>query len=356
MLGISIYLGSEPISKQIPYIRNMREMGFESIFTSLHIPEENQTIYKEQLQALGKVATELEMELMADISPHSLEVLEIEWETADNLLSWGLTGLRIDYGVDEQMIIDLSHKMRIALNASTITKDELNRMKEKGLNVAAVEAWHNYYPRPETGLGFSDFIKKNTELKEAGITVMAFIPGDAKLRGPLFEKLPTLEQHRTVSPFAAFLDLEKVGDVDKIMVGDVTISDASREQFRAYDQGEIVVRAIASKEADKELLKKAAEPFTNRADPARDLVRSVESRSYAQYGATVVHPQNMVERPIGSITIDNERYMRYQGEIQITLTDLPADERVNVLGKVIEADVPILRWLKENQKFRIVWV
>ncbi|WP_156855202.1 DUF871 domain-containing protein [Oceanobacillus sp. AG] len=356
MLGISIYLGSEPIAKQIPYIRNMREMGFESIFTSLHIPEENQTIYKEQLRALGKVATELEMELMADISPHSLEILEIDWETADNLLSWGLTGLRIDYGVDEQTIIDLSHKMRIALNASTITKNELNRMKEMGLNVAAVEAWHNYYPRPETGLGFSDFIQKNNELKEAGITVMAFIPGDAKLRGPLFEKLPTLEQHRTVSPFAAFLDLEKVGDVDKIMVGDVTISDASCEQFRAYDQGEIVVRAIASEEVDKELLEKAAEPFTNRADPARDLVRSVESRSYAQYGDIGVHPQNTVERPIGSITIDNERYMRYQGEIQITLTDLPADERVNVLGKVIEADVPILRWLKENQKFRIVWV
>ncbi|MCF3944128.1 MupG family TIM beta-alpha barrel fold protein [Oceanobacillus alkalisoli] len=57
MLGISIYLGSEPIAKQIPYIRNMREMGFESIFTSLHIPEEDQSIYREQLQALGKVAT-----------------------------------------------------------------------------------------------------------------------------------------------------------------------------------------------------------------------------------------------------------------------------------------------------------
>ncbi|WP_249869032.1 DUF871 domain-containing protein [Oceanobacillus saliphilus] len=356
MLGISIYLGNEPIDQQTSYIRKMKERGFQSIFTSLHIPEDDQTLYKGQLQALGKVAAEFEMELMADISPHSLEALGYDWENADQLLNWGLSGLRIDYGVDEQTIIDLSHKMRIALNASTITKNELIRMQEKGLNVKAVEAWHNYYPRPETGLGLSDFIQKNKELKEAGITVMAFIPGDEKLRGPLYERLPTLEQHRQLSPFAAFLELEKVAGVDKIIVGDVAISDTSLEQFRAYKQNEIVVRAIPNERADKEIRRKSTEPFTNRADNARDCIRSVESRSYAQYGKLVVHPINCVERPVGSVTIDNEKYMRYQGEIQLTLTDLPADERVNVLGRVIPADLPLLYWIKGKQKFRIKWV
>lgn len=48
MLGISIYLGNTPIEQQIPYIRKMKESGFRSIFTSLHIPEDDQTIYKEQ--------------------------------------------------------------------------------------------------------------------------------------------------------------------------------------------------------------------------------------------------------------------------------------------------------------------
>lgn len=48
--------------------------------------------------------------------------------------------------------------------------------------------------------------------------------------------------------------------------------------------------------------------------------------------------------------------MRYQGEIQIALADLPADERVNVLGKVIDDDLPLLPWIKGNQKFRIKWV
>lgn len=74
---------------------------------------------------------------------------------------------------------------------------------------------------------------------------------------------------------------------------------------------------------------------TNRADHARDVIRSVESRGYAAVGHPSIQPQNCVARPVGTITMDNENYLRYQGEIQITLTDLDADERVNVLGRVL---------------------
>ena len=355
MLGISIYLGNEPIKEQVPYIRKMREHGFQCIFTSLHIPEDDQTMHGAQIEALGKVAVELAVELMADISPHSLDSLGLDWKTADQLLDWGLSGLRIDYGIDEEIIIDLSHKMRIALNASTITSDELIRLKAKGLHMKNVEAWHNYYPRPRTGLGSSDFIQKNNELKETGITVMAFIPGDDQLRGPLYEKLPTLEKHRTYSPFAAYLDL-LVAEVDKIVVGDIGMSEESLEQFQAYKNKQFILRGTPSAEADENLVKTASESFTNRADPARDVIRAVESRSYAQYGNVIVQPKHTVERPAGTVTIDNERYRRYQGEIQITLTDLPADERVNVLGRVVPEDFPILQWIKANQKFKLKWL
>ena len=38
LLGISVYLGNGPIVEQIPYIHKMKDHGFQSIFTSLHIP------------------------------------------------------------------------------------------------------------------------------------------------------------------------------------------------------------------------------------------------------------------------------------------------------------------------------
>jgi len=39
MRGISIYLGNQSVAEQEAYIKTMREHGFKTIFTSLHIPE-----------------------------------------------------------------------------------------------------------------------------------------------------------------------------------------------------------------------------------------------------------------------------------------------------------------------------
>src|SRR5699024_6306502 len=124
--------------------------------------------------------------------------------------------------------------------------DFLKRMKENGLVVESVEAWHNFYPRPETGLGLSQFIEQNKKLKAEGITVMAFIPGDESLRGPLFMKLPTLEKHRHESPFSAFLEMRHDAFVDKILIGDHSIRSESLAQFKDYKQAIITLRAIPS--------------------------------------------------------------------------------------------------------------
>jgi len=353
VLGISIYLGSKKVVDQEAYIRQMRESGFRSIFTSLHIPEDDSSNYEEQLKELGKLALKLEMELMADISPTSLKALGFDWSNAEKLVNWGLTGLRIDYGVPETTIIELSHKMKIALNASTLTEEALERMRENGLNTDAVEAWHNFYPRPETGIALDDFIEKNKWLKKAGLTVMAFVPGDGELRGPLYQTLPTLEKHREVSPFVGFMELGKCAHVDKTLIGDVGVKEATLKQFNAYQHDEILLHAIPVEGIDLTMLQRVSGYHKNRPDSARDCFRSVESRQFASLGEEDIKPYNCVERPTGTITIDNKKYLRYQGEIQITKRDLPADEKVNVIGRVIPEDRSLLQWIKGDQKVRI---
>ena len=67
-----------------------------------------------------------------------------------------------------------------------------------------------------------------------------------------------------------------------------------------------------------------------------------------------VKPTNTIERKVGTITIDNEKYLRYNGEIQIALQDLKADERVNVLGKVVDEEIPLLKYIVNDVKFRFV--
>ncbi|TWT25370.1 DUF871 domain-containing protein [Planomicrobium sp. CPCC 101110] len=355
MRGISVYLGEESIKNLEPYIRRIRENGFSSIFTSLHIPEENPALYEERLKDLGALAVKYDFELMADISPESLAHLGFDWENADGLLEWGLAGLRIDYGIDEKKIAELSGKMKIALNASTLTAENLKRLKSAGLRMESVEAWHNFYPRPETGLDAEEFVRVNQWLKREGLTVMAFVPGDGKRRGPLFQGLPTLEDHRHSSPFSAYLDLLKTGSVDKILIGDPAISEESMAQFALYDQGVVQLRAEAFI-SDPPLLERLAAVQTNRRDAARDCVRSIESREYGLTGPHAAAPENTIERLRGSVTVDNEKYGRYQGEIQLTKRDLQADEKVNVIGRIIEQDRPLLASIQGGVKFQIIWV
>ena len=355
MLGISVYLGNDLVEDFESYIEKVRKAGFTSIFTSLHIPEDDPQLYKERLCKLGAVAKQNNMELMADITSKSLGYLGFTWENAEGLLEWGLTGLRVDYGISEAAIIRLSKKMKVALNASTLTRDSLERLKQEGLRIESVEAWHNFYPRPETGLDHEDFQKVNQWLKGEGLTVMAFVPGDGKLRGPLYKGLPTLENHRDMSPFCAFLDVVENGFVDKVLIGDLTLKDDSLEQFASYQKEVFLLRAERAIN-DSTLLEILESVQTNRLDAARDCVRSMESREYGLIGTRPVQVLNTIDRPVGTITVDNEEYGRYEGEIQITKRDLLANEKVNVIGRIKKSDRPLLRYIRGGAKFQVKWV
>ncbi|MEH7234604.1 DUF871 domain-containing protein [Bacillus sp. JJ1562] len=355
MLGISIYLNEELSEQKELYIEKMSRLGFKSIFTSLHIPEDDPSLYTDRLKALGSFARKYDMELFADISPKSLEYLGYTWENAEKLQDWGLSGLRVDYGVSEEVIANLSRKMKIALNASTLTKENISKLKEYGVQLEFVEAWHNFYPRPETGLDIVEFNRTNKWLKAEGIKVMAFIPGDGEKRGPLFKGLPTIEDHRDFSTFAAYLDFLNNPFVDKILIGDPTISEWSKKQFESFQGGIIELRAI-SVTTDQKILEQLTRVQSNRQDAARDVIRSAESRLYGLIGDFPVKPENTVERSAGSITVDNCEYGRYQGEIQITKYHLPTDLKVNVIGRVIDEDLPLLDNISGGTKFKIHWV
>ncbi|TSB45708.1 DUF871 domain-containing protein [Alkalicoccobacillus porphyridii] len=348
--GISIYL-ADPISDQLNYLNQAKDHGFTAIFTSLHIPEEDSSLYSERLKELAAYASKNGFELIIDVSPTSMEQLQLTWDHAGLLKDWGVTGLRLDYGMTIDQIVKLSKTLQIILNASTLTCEDAAQLKHSGLDPSNLEVWHNFYPRPETGLCRKDFQQTNKWLASQGFSVMAFIPGDEK-RGPLYEGLPTLEEHRGVSPFAAFLDLKDNESLSTIVVGDIGLSDWSFNQFKSYLESEtILLRAKAFTETDSIL-----STHTNRPDSARDVLRSQYSRSFEHKRKTDISPSNTEPRPLGSITIDNRLYGRYQGEIQVTKRDLSADKKVNVVGQVIEEDQPLIKHINGGMNWTFEWI
>ncbi|MET1247238.1 MupG family TIM beta-alpha barrel fold protein [Sporolactobacillus sp. STCC-11] len=353
MLGISIYL-NQPIDQQQEKIKHYNAQGFNMIFTSLHIPEENKEVYRERLIELGILAKNLKMKLIVDIDASSLNTLHLRLNEANQLDQMGISALRLDEGFDEKVTAALSKQIPIVLNASTLTTELLRNMTKEGLNVNQVTACHNYYPRPETGLSRQAFRQRNQFLKNVGLSIAAFFPGDQNRRGPIFKGLPTLEYHRNYSPFASFLDLSQE-DVDDLILGDSDMSEHALRQFSSWKNGLFLLHAHP-KTDDLTLLEAVALPQSNRLDEARDCIRSQESRMQHLLKLPVLPTNHSVSRLIGSITVDNQLYGRYQGEIQITKHDLPADPKVNVIGIIMSEDLPLLHFMHGGSKFQIEWI
>ena len=56
--------------------------------------------------------------------------------------------------------------------------------------------------------------------------------------------------------------------------------------------------------------------------------------------------------PQGAVTLDNEQYGRYAGEVEICLRDLPADGRVDLLGRVAPEARFLLPLIGPGQKIQ----
>ena len=93
--------------------------------------------------------------------------------------------------------------------------------------------------------------------------------------------------------------------------------------------------------------------YTCRPDSPRWMVRFQESRAYAKAGPPV-EPSCCEARRRGTVTMDNRLYGRYSGEIQLIREDLPADEKVNVIGHIAPRYELLMDCIQRGSRFCMV--
>lgn len=323
VLGYSVYLSA--FESQRALLESAAGTG-APVFLSLHISEEFGPDYKNKAEAMCRSLAEMGFRIIADVSVKTVNQFG-EPDLSRLAERLGLWALRVDYGFTDEEIAELAKRLPVVLNASTTSRASAELIAKDAVSLFAM---HNFYPRPETGLD-DDFFRRSTEeLRAAGLSVLAFIPGDEAFRGPIFAGLPTLERHRGLPPSACFADLTTRFGKLNIFVGDPGITERERRRIcRFCDEGVLEIPAELS-ENYRGLYGKV---FTCRPDSPSWLVRFAESRVYSCFGERVA-PENCHERLRGSITVDNETYGRYSGEVQLIRSQLPADSRVNVIGRV----------------------
>lgn len=347
--GISLYF-SEGIEQNECTIERAHAAGVTFAFTSLHIPEETGVAYADAARHLLACCQDAGIDLMVDVSPVTLDKLGCSH--IEDLLELGITTVRLDFGFSARETVELSHSFRIVFNASTITTDDIRAWQAAGADFTRFAACHNFYPKRYTALSIDEVRRINQRLANLGFTTMGFVPGDDKLRGPLFEGLPTVEKHRDQKERVALnmLELSVAGETDVVLVGDPGLSDGAWNALSRLSAGYLPLRA----EIQEPYAYLYGQIHHDRPDSSEYVFRSPESRTTLAPSAPFEPDAQAEPRPCGSIAISNAAYGRYAGEMEISRVDLPADPRMNIAGAVIDADRAFLPYLVRGMGIKLM--
>lgn len=344
-IGISIYLGTN-MDMNIEILKKAKAAKISYAFTSLQIPEENVDDYEIGTKSLLEKCKEFGIQLIADASPETVKKLSCN--TIEELETWGITSIRLDYGYLPEEVARLSKVFQIVVNASTVTAKEIHDWKNAKADLSKFIACHNYYPKEYTGLSIERVHEINENLKMEGLQTMAFVCGDMTMRGPLYAGLPTVEEHRFNKNDIMLHMLELYFDAkcDMVMVGDVDISEEAWKNIETLNQNVIEIKAKLNEKYHfiSDMI------HHDRIDSSSFIFRSAESRMLKNR----IQPENCIERKKGSICISNSKYLRYEGEVEIARQNLPQDERVNVIGHVDPAYLKYLPYIKNGMGIKLI--
>ncbi|RRD39733.1 DUF871 domain-containing protein [Leptotrichia sp. OH3620_COT-345] len=346
-IGFSIYLSTD-IKKIENVINKAEKSGSKYVFTSLNISEEK--VNKNfKLEQIVKMCTEKNLNLIVDINNVTKDNVNLNLE---NIY------LRIDEGLTLDEILKLSEKNKIVLNASTITEEDLEYLKKNNIDFSKILSLHNFYPKKFTGISEQYLKEQNLKYKKYGIKTMAFVRGD-ELRGPVYEGLPTVEEHRDRRFLTSCLRLLSLC-TDIILVGDIDISDEKWMELKYLNKGVIPLRSSERLFSGK--------IFENRIDYSEYVIRVAVSsnigetrKDFSEYIREELKNKKIdiqkkqsentfIKR--GDVLISNEKYLRYEGELEIALKDLGIDEKRCVVSKIDEKDIELLEYVKILGKFR----
>ena len=348
--GISLYF-SASIEGNERIVERAADAGVSYAFTSFQIPEETGTDFRQALdRLLGKLRA-AHIALIADVGPDTCEMLGVD--DIDGLGELGITHIRLDDGFTPEEAVELSRRFHIVFNASTITREEIMTWKRLGADLSRFSACHNFYPKRNTGLAIEDVRATDALLAAFGFEIMGFVPTDdpALARGPLFEGLPTVEAHRDRYDLALnMLEMRQVASCDIVLVGDPDVSDEGWKRLKQISRGYVELRCTLH--PGYEYL--YGQVHHDRPDSSALIFRSQESRRALRPAHVAADEFAGLEREVGSIAISNERYARYEGELEVARVALPADERLNVVGMVDERDMALLPLVKQAFGIRFV--
>ncbi len=324
--------------------QQVKEFGEKELFTSLHIPESsNLKAYLEQLKVRH---IEDGLGFTADVSPLTFQRLEIPLYQCEELKTYGIHTLRIDFGFTTDEIRLLAEQgFKIAVNSSVVDRTFLEELK--GI---ALLGWHNYYPRPETALTEEFYQRQNRLFRDYGFPLLTFIPGDREFRAPLALGLPTLECQRYQNAYMNYVSLAKKDPDIRITLAEGTLHPEHGQWIKLYEEKGIITVPITG-----------VNPLLTEALQARDYFVRVEEAQLSwrieESRKALPIPENVVlqgRRYKGNLVMDTSDWGRYEGELHIMRQECDHLPGTVVVGQIAQPYLDLTQYLGGHPQVRFV--
>ncbi len=357
-LGISVYIGRNPIEQDLNYIKTAAKYGFSRIFTCfLTLSEQNKEQFLYEFKTIMNCAKEHNFEVAIDVTPAIFSVLGASYENLKPFKDLGVDIIRLDEGFDgykESMMSFNEYGIKLEVNSSQDTKYIDNIMSYKP-NVSNIVACHNFYPRKYTGLSTESFLQNSKHIKQYGLRNAGFVSSQAEntfSTQDVVEGLPTLEHHRNKCITSQAKELFYSLLVDDVIIGNAYASEEELKALSALSK-EVITLDVKAHSNITELEKEIASSNLHmyRGDTSEYMIRSTMMR--IKYKNESIKPNNAVNIEFGDVTIDNDNYARYKGEVHIALQAMRNDGNVNVIGTIIEDDLDLVKYITPWSKFKL---
>ncbi len=351
--GTALYCGLDiPLDDMLRHLEAAARCGINGVFTSLQLPESKKEAVLHDLPILSAAAHQLGIQMDADVGPRAAEMFGLDLHSIASFKRLGIDVMRLDYGYTIEETAKLSNDnsgMLLELNASEADEEYLDKLDKAGANHAVIRFCHNFYPMPYTGMKAEKIKNLNDLIHRHGFQVGGFIAAQTHHRLHTGDGLPTIETMRNREAFSAAQEAMMLG-FDNIFFGDDMAEEGELKLLAAAQSGPVTLRMepLAENAIIEWLLNRELEQLQCGLDAF------VRSASFGRgYPGDCNFTPSFPRHP-GDVTICKSGFSRYAGEINLVHVELPADQRVGLLGCIIPEDLPLLEAFRGSQHFKLI--
>ncbi len=354
-LGISIYPAHSNIEKDKEYLILASKYGYQRLFMCmLSEVDDKDTIiakYKDICDFAHKYGYEISVDTNFDVF-NKLKATARDLRVFKEI---GIDIIRLDGPFTDSEYIAMTknpYGIKIEFNGSIY--QNLNYLVKLGAKRDNMVVCANFYPLKYTGLSFEKYVDFTKTYKPDGYRNAAFVSSNALNTfgpWPVYDGLVTIEECRYKDIVDQARMLLTTDSVDDIIIGNAYATEEEIKKLSKLNLNHQTYYYQGYDISDLEQKLLNSEIHYRRLDCGDYLIRAISGRGKG-YDIKPNNAKTKIE--VGDLLIINNNSPHYKGEVHIALKEMENDGSRNVVGKLNDYELSLIKHLKDNHIFILV--